>query len=35
MIEIINALNTLTYTGAIGLASLCILSGWVAYLIWR
>ena len=35
MIAIINALNSLTYPGAIGLFVLCVFGGWIAYLIWR
>jgi len=34
MIELITALNTLTVPGAIVLCALCILAGWVAFLIW-
>lgn len=33
MAEIIAQLNTLTWPGAIGLAALCALSGWLAYLM--
>lgn len=35
MTDLILALNNLTLPGAIGLCAVCILAGWVAYLIWR